>query len=782
MRAVSENQFPGRVLLMDSQTPLLQIAIQHHQAGRFAEAEQIYRQILASNPHHADVLYLLGALCLDTGRPGEALGFAQEAIRLNPAIAQYHFGLADVYRVQGYATKARASYEHALELNPGLAAARINLGVLLQQLNLPAEAEVHYREVTRLSPGDALAWNNLATVLLARGDRDEARACLEQALRIQPGYADAHNTLGSVWEQSGDYLRARACFEQALRLRPDFATAHYNLGAVCRLLGNTDQALASFEKATAYRPEFVEAHYQCGAVLNECRLFARAQEKLERALQLRPAFVPALAMLASVLEYRGKTSEARDALGKALAIAPSSDFRIRAALALPIIYESIEQVHAERTRLDKELAELASTELAATNPAGCSCPFFLAYQGLNDREIMRNLVALYERAAPSLRFTAPHCTSGAGRQDPNASIRVGFISRFFFRHTIAKLNAGFIRHLSRPTFHVTLIRYPGNEDEMTRSLEDDADNVLILTGKLEEDRGLIADLRLDVLIYADIGMDPRTYFLGFSRLASVQCVAWGHPVTTGIPTIDYFLSSKLLEPADADEHYAERLVRFGHVNTCYAEPRLVGPARSRPDLGLPETGNLYLCTQSLYKIHPDFDAVLVGILKGDAAGRVVLLAGAEPHWKELLTGRFRRVFPEQADRVQFLPAVSQDDFLHLQALADVLLDTFPFGGGSTTYEALAFGTPVVTLPGAFLRGRITYACYQQMGVSDCIASDSADYVRIALRLGTDTPWRQAVRDRILAHKHLLYESMDSVRELETFLQQALTDARGKPSS
>jgi predicted O-linked N-acetylglucosamine transferase (SPINDLY family) len=298
--------------------------------------------------------------------------------------------------------------------------------------------------------------------------------------------------------------------------------------------------------------------------------------------------------------------------------------------------------------------------------------------------------------------------------------------------------------------------------------------VVSLPRKLEDARVLIAREELDVLVYTDIGMEPLTYFLAFARLAPVQCVTWGHPVTTGIPTMDYFLSSIHLETAEADGHYTETLVRLDRVNTCYREPRLTTPARSRADFGLGEDAHLYVCTQTLFKFHPEFDAILGQILRGDPEGRVVLIEGQLGHWMQLLNDRFRRTIPDVAGRIVVLPRLSQEDFLHLQALADVLLDTLHFGGGNTSYEALAFGTPIVTLPGPFLRSRITYACYRQMGVLDCIAEDPGEYVRIALRLGTDRPWRDSVRSRILDRKHLLYEDDAAVQELERFFLEATT--------
>jgi predicted O-linked N-acetylglucosamine transferase (SPINDLY family) len=215
-------------------------------------------------------------------------------------------------------------------------------------------------------------------------------------------------------------------------------------------------------------------------------------------------------------------------------------------------------------------------------------------------------------------------------------------------------------------------------------------------------------------------MAPFTYFLAFARLAPVQAVTWGHPVTTGIANIDYFVSSAPAEPAGAVRHYGERLIELPVMSNSYARP-LPLPHAARAELGLPEAGTVYLCPQSLFKLHPDFDGLLAAILARDPAGAIVLLAPAQPlHAARLLARLARHVPPAALKRVRFAPWLAYDRFLALIAAADVMLDPIVFGGGNTSYEALALGIPVVTLAGTFLRGRLTLGMYRQMGFDDLV--------------------------------------------------------------
>jgi predicted O-linked N-acetylglucosamine transferase (SPINDLY family) len=242
--------------------------------------------------------------------------------------------------------------------------------------------------------------------------------------------------------------------------------------------------------------------------------------------------------------------------------------------------------------------------------------------------------------------------------------------------------------------------------------------------------------------------------------------------------MDYYLSSELLEIEGATEHYTEELVRLRTLPTYYYRPPLPPIRRTRDHFGLADYDHLYLCPQTLLKFHPDFDRPISEILRRDPHGRLILIEGKYPYWTGLLRSRFEKTMPDVLDRVWFLPRQNRAEFLSLIALSDVLLDPFHFGGGNTTYEALAVGTPIVTWPATYMRGRVTFACYQKMGFFDCVASDAEDYVDTAVRLGADQEYRDSVRHTIRAASNVLFEDMEAVRELEQFFQYAVEVSRG----
>ena len=615
---------------------------------------------------------------------------------------------------------------------------------------------------------------NLGNVFRAQ-DKPEAVSCYERALTLNSGFVAAHINLGIALTDQRNPQAAVASFARALQFEPENALTHFHMGRTYELQGRMSEATTCYTRALEIRPDYVYALNNLGNVLQSQERLDDAAANYKRALRLNPDYATAHIHLGNVFRLQGHTSQAQSCFERALSLQPQNDgFKIKAALVVPVILESSDEMHRLRRRIQENIARLRSENLSITNPLTQigQTAFHLAYHGMNDRDVQSDMAALYAEASPTLLFTAPHCRPSEQATGSRRPIKVGFISAYFYRHSVSRHYAGIIDNLSRDYFQVIVYRFP-SRDAIAQSVNQRADSVVTLPLELDLARSRIAEGKLDVLFYTDIGMDPWTYFLAFSRLAPVQCVASGHPVTTGIPTIDYFISSELLEPEGADAHYTEQLVRLKAMSNFFDRPRLASPPKSRTDLGLDEEAHLYVCVQALFKIHPDFDKILGEILHADPHGRVVLFHGQSDHWTELLSQRLRQSIPEEWSRIQFLPGLRFNDYLHLLAISDVLLDTIHFGGGTTSFQALGIGTPVVTLPGQFMRGRSAYACYRKMGVWDCVANTPQEYVQIAVRLGTEPVWRENVKAKILAANHVLFGDIETVRELEQFFVAAV---------
>ena len=275
-----------------------------------------------------------------------------------------------------------------------------------------------------------------------------------------------------------------------------------------------------------------------------------------------------------------------------------------------------------------------------------------------------------------------------------------------------------------------------------------------------------------------MGTDATNYFLPYLRLAPVQCTSWGIQVTSGIPELDYYLSSELAEPPGAAEHYTEELILASTLLTY--QRRAVPPQqpRDREFFGLAAEQHIYLCAAT-WKIPSGFRSDP----RGHSPPRPTGLGGNHggPVWRRRharqLRERFAANLGDVAQRVVFVPFQPTADYLSLVAAADVLLDPLHFGGVNSTYDGLSLNQPIVTLPGHFQRGRYTLACYRKMGISDCLADSAEQYVEIAVRLATEPDFRREVVERIRQASPLLFEDSEAVREHERIFGQLIEASR-----
>ena len=585
--------------------------------------------------------------------------------------------------------------------------------------------------------------------------------------------------------EAGQLKEAQAAYSRVLAVDPTRAKGWFGMGLLARDSGARDAAVKLFAKAVALAPADAEMRMNYAWSLQDREDFDAACIQWRAACGLRPHEAAWWESLGVVEQAAGNTANAVAAYRRAIAIEPTAARRMKIATAISPIPASREAIAAERARmaavLDEVLAEHVRPDSGASQLVAADDPFdarpwtnfYLAYHGENDRDLQIRTAAVYRRLFPSLNYVAAHCghmTQPAGR------IRIGLISQFFRDHSIGRTSRGLFAQLSRERFEVTAIFIsPVVDDEFAQAIRRDAEHSLVVPRDLRQAREQIAALKLDVLFYQDIGMEPFAYFLSFARLAPVQCVSFGHPDTTGVSTIDYFVSNDLYEPPDAALHYSEKVYLLRNLGSLayYYRPVLRSTRKPRAAFGLPVDRPVYLCPQNLFKVHPDMDDLIAGILRRDRRGVVAMVQGKAANWTRLLRQRWQATMPDLHSRIVFVPRMPDYDYLNLIALADVMLDTVHFNGMNTSLEAFAVGTPVVTLPAKFQRGRHTQAMYRRMGLDDLIAHDARTYIDRAVRLANDRDYRAAASRRILEKNGALFEDAEVVREFERFFLEVV---------
>lgn len=505
---------------------------------------------------------------------------------------------------------------------------------------------------------------------------------------------------------------------------------------------------------------------------------AAAERCLKTAHRLLPHAAAPLEMLGLVGYLNGDVGAAHEYYGAALARAKGGE---RGALevnrlidTLPQAGHTADELARSRAWFEAELDRLLRQPPVIPDPLGTihRTPFFLCYQGRDDRAVNARLAELFLRAAPGLGYVAPHVLDR--RRRSAGKLVVGFVSAYLGRHSVGVWYRDLVRLVVEGERFETLVFACDNQVDAGLRAAAEARGAFVPLGKtLAEARARIEARAPDVLLYTDVGMHPLPYFLAFSRLARVQALLIGHPCTSGIPGLDFFLSNVYQDGPDAQSHYTERLVRLPEIAVHVERTRPPVEPLARPVLGWDEEMRYYVCPMLLQKLHPDFDDALARILRRDPRGEVVLFADAErPNWQKRLAQRFAITVPDVAERIVFRPFAPTREFLSILLAADCVLDPFHFSGGVTSYIALSLGVPLVTLPGELFRSRMTAGMYERAGVTDCIARSPEHFVELALAFAADPAARASFRARILAAHPVLFATRGAVTALEDWIAGA----------
>ncbi len=684
-------------------------ALELHQAGRLAEAEVLYRQILRTQPQHADALHLLGVIAHQRGEHEAAVTQIAQAIHIDRGVAAYHNNLGEALRAQGKLDQARAAYEQALSLRPTYADAHSNLGLVLYAQDKLAEAVAAFEQALAIS-ADADTYLHLGDVLRDLNRLDGAISAYNRALALRPEFAQACNNLGAALRQQGKLEEALAVLKRALTLDADYAEAYYNFGIALADYGKQDDAIAAYRRALQLRPDLAEAHYNLALVLQREGQLADAITAYEQALALRPNDHEAFNNLGHALLAQGRLEDARTAFERALAMQPGfADAHSNLLMLL-------------NYRFDVEPADVFAEHL---------------------RWGTRHAEAL-------ARSLPPHDIDST----PDRRLRIGYVSPDLRSHSVAFFVEPLLKTHDRRHFDVFCYANVRRPDTMTERLKELADHWRDIV-RLDDDEvaRLIREDGIDILV--DLaGHTAGNRLLVFARKpAPIQIAYLGYPNTRGFDAIDYWLTDALADPPEETErYYVERVIRLPNGFNCYQPPPHSPPVSPLPAL---KTGHITFGSfNNTPKINERVIACWAAILNAVPRSRLILKARA-------LADRQTRERLEQcfighgiaAERIEMVSwTASSADHLQLYHRVDIALDTFPYNGHTTTCEALWMGVPVVTLAGHMHAGRVGVSLLTHAGLLELVAENPEKYVRIAVALASDLghlkDLRQGLRDKL----------------------------------
>lgn len=616
-----------------------------------------------------------------------------------------------------------------------------------------------------------------------QGRKEDGKAAYRLALRGNPAFPEALNNLGLLLRHEGNAKDALDCFEKAQSLRPDNAMIEGNLAGALAQLGRTKEAEGRYRAALAKDPCDVNALNNLGNLLKRLGRRQEAEELYQKAVEAAPELAEARLNLARLQVELGRTEEAQAAFAATLAQRPDwSEAAFSFAFSqFEQLYASQEEIEQRRGLFSNILAAIENHYLKATAAERAQAArdlispshFFMAYQGENDRDLMRRFGVLLHVLMIS-RFPNFAKVEASPAKEADGRLRLGVVSPFFRDHSIWKIPLrGWLKGIDRQRFAVTCYALNGEEAFLNEAASH-CERMVAGQRQLADWALAIRQDDPHILLYPDIGMDALALKLAALRLAPLQATTLGHPVTTGLPTMDVFFSSALMEPEDADDHYTEKLVRLPGLGVMYEADPSPSEDAARLAFGLPEDKFLFWCCQSLFKYTPSFDRRIAAIAAQAPNARFVFI---EHHDNPLITqkllARFETAFAAQGLAARefclFLPRLSPGDFAKASRLMDAFLDHDAWSGFNSCLESVAEGVTPLTLPGSLMRGRHAKAVLEILDLPELIADSEDDYIVKAVRLAGDASWRAGLQARLVANRPRLYGDRAPIRAMEETL-------------
>lgn len=628
---------------------------------------------------------------------------------------------------QGRFEEAGAIAQQIIAEAPRNGDANLILGVVASQRGDHDFAEKCMACAIRNNPDQPLYHFNHGIALGSGHQPEQAVLAYERAIQLKPDYAEAHNNLGGVLRSLNQTDEALSAYNKAVQYRPDYGMAYNNRGMALADLAQFNEALLDFQRATRLMPQFADAYNHCGSVLQKLNRYDEAEDYVRRSLSLNPNFAIAHANLAQILNKTGQFQEAEKCLRRALQLSPE----------LAIAHSNL-------------LFLLAST---ATLPADVLFEEQRNWDRIQGIEGRTN-------ALPALP------------KDPASDrrLRIGYVSPDFRNHAVNYFFEPLLSAHDRSRFEIFCYacHHARESDSTTDRLREIAEHWRFLTGKSEQEAAqLIRDDRIDLLIdLAGHTANNRLKIFTYSP-APVQITYLGYIASTGLEAMDYWITDNVLHPDPTEEKCIETLYRLPRCWVSYK------PSDQAPEVAAcpnPDDHVLFGSLSCSSKMTESAIETWSNLLKALPDSRLLLMDGslAGDKIRKQVADRFAN-YQISPERLLLRPSASMSEYLSTYNEIDIVLDTFPRTGGTTTAEALWMGVPVVTLAGKSYAERISASELTAVGLEQFIADNREDYERIAVALARNSALRIELRAQLRQRmaQSPLCDAENLAREIES---------------
>lgn len=704
----------------------------------------------------------------------ESLVYLQTNITDSDADILFQQGFT--FHQQGVFACALQKYQQVISLDPNHAGTLHALGLIdLQQDNFQKACD-SFEKAIAACPDKAVYKSNYGVTLLKLGKTDEAKSILESALKICPDHPGAMYNLGVVCFEKQEYDQAIALLEQLLSQCDFLQAIPLLIEALCKQK-MYEKAFAIYQSFTDKKKIVLGAMDKIASVFHQGKQYDFTIRVTKDAIQYGGEMPHRALHLAWAHGDNEQYAEAKSHYAKAAALRSDRPLWKYKHLGLcPTVFDNTDEIREYWQELNESLDEVIQNpptmEIRHAFEDGVMPSFNLPHLMYCCREVKEKFGRLIR---PSFKDYHPPKLPKSGK------IRVGFFVSGGHQGGCLRSDTGLMKRLDRKKFEPVFITGQDVLAHCKCSIRSNNVEYVGISSNFEETTNQIRELKCHILYHWQTCSDLMNYLIPFARCVPVQIAGFGMHGTTGTEEIDYFMSSKFLEPVNGEQHYTEKLIRCNELPTWQDHIEKSKFQAKRSDFDLPEKGAVYFCPHRLPKFHPDFDRFLRDILETDTKGHLVILDNGHKHAMAKLRSRWEKVLGKQLmSRILMRPQMMPLDYYRLISVSSCVLDSPCYSTSFTGFDTLSLGVPLIGLQGNIMVQRYASAFYKRMNLDDFIPKNRKEYVTLAVTVSNDREFRRHFLELLDERKEILFENRRSVYHFEEVLERihAETDYSG----
>jgi len=722
-------------------------AIENFNKGNILIAENILNEIHSKDTADINTIILLSMISIHNKEWNKALLYLRKIQILEPKNDSSYYNCGNVYQEIGEFEKSIENYSKAIAINKNNIDAYINRSVAYNKIDRFKEAIESLDSAIKIDNNNFEAFNALGDIFAEKKKYSEALHYYNKAIEMDNDMADTHNNKGNVMRELGEYNLALTCYDKALELNNTHFSANFNKANLLRENKQLDESLIYLNKSLLIiNNNDEEIHCMKGQVLRELSRGKEARESFERALEI------------NILNV-----EAR--------------WAIPFTYILPFTKE--ENIIRSRTQLIIEINLLNQWIKKNQNhllheAVGSTPTFYLAYNEFNNKSILKLIGGICTEIMQ--KWSSEIIKEKVNSQIKNKKIQIGIVGEQIYDHSVWNaITKGIVLNINKELFEINIFKLGKKNDDETALAKINSNTFIDGLNTLEEWCKTISSQNLDILIYPEIGMHPMTIQLASMRLAPIQIASWGHPETTGLPTIDYFISAELFEDGNSVNNYSEKLIKLANLGSYYYKKESKNIKNDNSfQFGFEKNQPILICAGALFKYLPEYDWILIEIINKIGKCKLIFFQ-QQNEWQKILYERLKLKFEHSGlnieEYITFIPFLNKDEFVSLLKISTVYLDSIGFSGFNTAITAIESDLPIVTLKGKFMRGRLAAGVLKRVGLEELVAKNDVEYVEIVCKLIKDVVYRRKVKEIIISKREIVFNDSESIKSLEFFLKK-----------